>query len=393
MVAIETNTFDAPKGLNVVDLFSGVGGLSLGAARAGFTVRGAIDIDPEAIRAHGCNFPNSVHLKTDVAELTGQSLKRQLGLNAENIAGIIGGPPCQGFSTIGRRDRRDVRNSLFVEFFRIVSETLPKFFLAENVPGLMHNSYRKIRKRAFSFVENKYVILPPMEFAANKYGAATIRTRFFFFGYLPDAMERLTADSFQPDPGTETVYVKDALRGLPTKIDPGWQKEEQSWRVVHPYGEGNYAQRLQEHVPPGVGDSVALGRLKNSSEVSGFLGTAHTPRVANRYANTKCGKYDSTSKAYRLDPDGFCPTLRAGTGPDQGSYQAVRPIHPTEARVITPREAARLQGFPDWFQFSPTKWHSFRQIGNSVSPILAEQIFSVVARALGLTNSSGENYG
>lgn len=370
--------------LKVVDLFSGVGGLSLGSARAGLTVHGAVDFDPEAIRTHARNFPNAVHLKTDVADLTGQSLKRQLGFNAENIAGIIGGPPCQGFSAIGRRDRHDIRNSSFVEFFRIVSEALPKFFLAENVLGLMQERYREIRDEALSFVENKYAILPPLELAAHEYGAATTRTRVFFFGYLPDAMERLTADSFKPAPGTETVYVKDALCGLPTKIDPSWQREEQSWRVIRAYGEGNYVQRLHGHVPPGVGDSVALIRLQNDSEVSGFLGTAHTPQVAKRYANTKCGKYDSTSKAYRLDPDGFCPTLRAGTGPDQGSYQAVRPIHPTEARVITPREAARLQGFPDWFQFSPTKWHSFRQIGNSVSPILAEHIFSVVARALGL---------
>ena len=380
---------DEPSALDVVDLFSGVGGLSLGAARAGLTVRGAIDVDPEAIRAHGCNFPSSVHLNVDIAELTGQSLKRQLGLNAGNIAGIIGGPPCQGFSSIGRGDRRDVRNTSFIEFFRIVSEALPKFFLAENVPGLMRNSYRKIRKRAFSFVEDKYAILPPMKLAANEYGAATTRTRYFFFGYLPDAMGPLTTESFRPTPDTETVYVKDALRGLPMKIDPGWQKEEQSWRVVRLYEEGNYAQRLHGHVPPGVGDPVALVRLENNSEVSGFLGTAHTAKVAERYANTECGKYDSTSRAYRLDPNGFCPTLRAGTGPEQGSFQAVRPIHPTEARVITPREAARLQGFPDWFQFSPTKWHSFRQIGNSVSPILAEQILSVVVRSLGVTNDEG----
>ena len=377
----------------VVDLFSGVGGLSLGSARAGLPVHGAVDVDPEAMRTHARNFPDTFHLKTDVAELTGQSLRHQLGLNTENIAGIIGGPPCQGFSSIGRRDRRDIRNSSFIEFFRIVSEALPKFYLAENVPGLMQDSYREIREKAFSFVENKYAMLPPMKLAAHEYGAATTRTRVFFFGYLPEEMERLTAESFRAVPSTETIYVKDALRGLSTKIDPNWQREEQSWRVVHTYGNGNYTQRLHGHVPPGVGDSVALTRLKNNNEASGFLGTSHTAVVTARYANTKCGKYDSISKACRLDPDGFCPTLRAGTGPDQGSFQAVRPIHPTEARVITPREAARLQGFPDWFQFSPTKWHSFRQIGNSVSPILAEQILRVVARSLGVTEGNGNNHG
>lgn len=79
-----------------------------------------------------------------------------------------------------------------------------------------------------------------------------------------------------------------------------------------------------------------------------------------------------------MDPNAFCPTLRAGTGPEKGSFQAVRPIHFSEARVINPREAARLQGFPDWFVLPNTIWHSFRQIGNSVSPIAAEAILKVI---------------
>lgn len=102
------------------------------------------------------------------------------------------------------------------------------------------------------------------------------------------------------------------------------------------------------------------------------MGTIHTDEVINRYKKLSFGETDKISRSQRLNPNGFCPTLRAGTGSDKGSYQAVRPIHPTQARVITPREAARLQGFPDWFRFHPTKWHSFRQIGNSVSPLVAE---------------------
>jgi DNA (cytosine-5)-methyltransferase 1 len=84
----------------------------------------------------------------------------------------------------------------------------------------------------------------------------------------------------------------------------------------------------------------------------------------------------------KLDPEGYCPTLRAGTGPDRGSFQAVRPIHYLRPRVITPREAARLQGFPDWYQFDQTKWHSFRQIGNSVSPLVAEVVLRRVRKVL-----------
>ena len=368
--------------LNVVDLFSGVGGLSLGAARAGLTVSGAVDIDPKANDAHKTNFPSAVHLEADIADLSGSALRQALHLNGKGVAGIVGGPPCQGFSSIGRRDKDDTRNRAFVDFFRIVSEVLPKFFLVENVPGIMHDTYDELRDEAFSLVDEKYEILPPLHLSANDYGAATNRRRVFFIGYLIDYVDSLTTDSFKAPGDVESVCVKDALHGLPTAIDPNWQKEEQGWQVVRTYGDGNFNERLHGHVPLGVGNQEAINRLSESNEVSGFLGTAHTDAVAKRYAETECGKYDSISKSYRLDPDGLCPTLRAGTGPDQGSFQAVRPIHPTEARVITPREAARLQGFPDWFQFSPTKWHSFRQIGNSVSPILAEHIFGVVAGAI-----------
>ena len=367
---------------NVVDLFCGVGGLSLGCTRAGLPVIGAVDNDREALRAHGLNFPDTIHLEADIAELTGWSLKGKMPTGKGVIAGIIGGPPCQGFSAMGRGHCGDIRNDLFVEFFRIVSEVQPTFFMAENVPGILKNTHDEVRERAMKYVDRDYVVLPPMVMAANEYGTPTLRKRVFFFGYRTDEMGPLTIDDFAPITPSERIYVKDALEGLPVDIDPTWQQERQGWRVVKLYGNGNYAQRLHGHVPAGVGNKSALKRLRDNCEASGFLGTAHSARVIERYANTLCGNYDRISKSYRLDPEGFCPTLRAGTGPELGSFQAVRPIHPTEPRVITPREAARLQGFPDWFQFSPTKWHSFRQIGNSVAPILAEHLFRVVATAL-----------
>jgi DNA (cytosine-5)-methyltransferase 1 len=368
---------------NVIDLFSGAGGLSLGAARAGFAVRGAVDTDQEANAVHRRNFPKTNHLDTSVSDLTGQQLRDSLSLNNGDLTGIIGGPPCQGFSTMGRNDVGDTRNTLFPAFFRIVSEARPKFYLAENVPGIMNERYDNIRTEAFSYVEDDYTRLPPLVVSANEYGAPTTRTRVFFFGYLPDEMERLVEDDFNPPQNAETVHVADALQGLPKTIKPTWQDEDQGWRIVHTDGKGGYATRLRGKVPHGVGDPIALRRLKNESRASGFLGTVHTREVAERYAATEHGQYDHISKSYKLDPNGFCPTLRAGTGPEHGSFQAVRPLHPTQPRVITPREAARLQGFPDWFQFAPTKWHSFRQIGSSVSPIVAEYILSVIRTALG----------
>lgn len=373
---------DETGALNVIDLFSGVGGLSLGAARAGFAVCGAVDFDPKANEAHKINFPKTIHLETDISELTGRSLRHALRLNGNSLAGVIGGPPCQGFSPIGKRNEDDVRNRSFVDFFRIVSEALPKFFLVENVPGILQGKFTSLRDEALSLVDAKYAILDPLPLSAHHFGAATNRKRVFFFGYRSDAVDPLTSDSFAAPSHAEQARVRDALQGLPSKIDPGWQKEEQSWQAVGAYPDGGFGRRLRGHIPPGVGDTVALRRLLHNNEVSGFLGTAHTDEVVRRFAKTKGGSYDPVSRLYRLELNGLCPTLRAGTGSSRGSFQAARPIHPTEDRVITPREAARLQGFPDWFQFSPTKWHSFRQIGNSVSPILAEHIFNVIADSI-----------
>ena len=283
---------------------------------------------------------------------------------------------------MGRRNRNDLRNHLFVDFFRVVQEVQPSFFLVENVPGIMRDDYSAIRDKAFSHLPNKYVVLPPIWATGNSYGAPTSRLRVFFVGYLPDRMGELTEESFLPRETGNDIRVKEALQGLPSFVDPLWQKEEDGWRVCSVWGKGFYASRLQGHIPPDVGNPVALQRLADERKASGNLGTRHSPEVKRRYGRLGLGKSDPISKSQRLDPDGLCPTLRSGTGPELGSFQAVRPIHPSEPRVITPREAARLQGFPDWFTFSPSKWHSFRQIGGSVSPLVAEQLMSTIKRSI-----------
>jgi DNA (cytosine-5)-methyltransferase 1 len=366
----------------VIDVFCGAGGLSLGAARAGFTVLGAVDLDKDAIEAHKRNFPTSVHLQRNVARMSGATLSSEVGLANGELAGLVGGPPCQGFSVIGARDESDARNRLFVHFFRLVAEMRPKFFLAENVPGVMYAAHGKLVKSAMSQVAGHYSILPPLKVAARQYGAPTSRTRIFFIGYLPEHFRPLTIEDFSPPARVRSVHVKEALKGLPGRISQDWQSEDQGWRTVQHSGRSYYGSRLRGHVPPGVGDIEALRRLRRERLVSGCLGTAHSAKVARRYERIEAGRRDPVSRSPRLRPDGFCPTLRAGTGFDHGRFQAVRPLHPTQARVITPREAARLQGFPDWYQFAPSKWHSFRQIGSSVSPIVAERLLAAVRSAL-----------
>ena len=118
-------------------------------------------------------------------------------------------------------------------------------------------------------------------------------------------------------------------------------------------------------------------RLRASDGLfSGHRATTHADKTVQRFSTVRPGQMDKVGRHPRLDWRGQCPTLRAGTGAERGSYQAVRPIHPDHDRVITVREAARLQGFPDVHRFHPTIWHSFRMIGNSVSPNYGRSRFS-----------------
>lgn len=368
------------KKLKIIDLFSGAGGFGLGAKRAGFDIAGSIEIDPQAISVHKTNFPKSPLWEKDISILSGSEMLRNFDLKVGEVDGIIGGPPCQGFSLMGHRDICDPRNHLFTRFFEIVNDAGPKFFLAENVLGILSSKNSQLIEQAQSMIKNKYEVLPPIRLVATKFGVPTTRERVFFFGYLKDHMNRVVAEDFLPK-DMEPVCVKDALKGLPEKIDPLWIREEDGWQTIKKVVAGDFGSKLYDQIPDGVGDEEAIRRLKENCEVSGCLGTRHTRAVLDRYATIKPGEVDPVSKSSRLKYKGFCPTLRAGTGSDKGSYQAVRPLHPTKNRVITPREAARLQGFPDWFQFHSTKWHSFRQIGNSVSPILAEHILRVIKEA------------
>lgn len=363
--------------MKVIDLFAGVGGLSLGAARAGFDVSAAVEIDSHAIETHHVNFPNARHFMDDVSSIDGKELLKSI--NLESLDCLIGGPPCQGFSSIGKGNVDDVRNELYFHFFRIINEIRPLCFLAENVPGIMNEKYDPIRNKALSLIKDDYYILPPLKVKASDYGAPTTRTRIFFIGYKKTlGKDLLDIKQFTPKKAERMITVGDALAGINFMVEPSWQTDAEAWHKVERHFKGSFYDKLWGEIPSGVGDKETLYKLKQG-KVSGFLGTLHSDEVQKRYNNLQFGEIDRISKSKRLDPNGFCPTLRAGTGKEKGSFQAVRPIHPYQPRVISPREAARLQGFPDWFKFHPTKWHSFRQIGNSVCPIVAEAMLLPLA--------------
>lgn len=373
-------------------MFAGAGGLSLGAARAGFNVIAAVELDSHAMASHITNFPNSIHIQRDIMELNGQTLIELAGVEAESIVGIIGGPPCQGFSNIGHGDINDKRNQLFEKFFILIKQLRPAFFVAENVPGIMNSKYDSIREKAFSHVRDEYHLLSPISINASEYGAPTTRTRYFFIGFrdhpsiLPFTIEDIEHMKVAID---EQTIVRAALEGLPQNIYCHGNRSGIRTLLTDYYDPNAkhlqtdfFYQRVTGMRPLGIGDDEYIRHYETLHEINGCFPTRHTALVRRRYATLTYGQQDRISKSTRLNPQGFCPTLRAGTGPDKGSFQAVRPIHYKHPRVITPREAARLQGFPDWYKLPDTIWHGFRQIGNSVSPIVAERVLGAIFQKL-----------
>jgi len=369
-------------GPKVCDLYAGVGGISLGACRAGFHLSAAVEWDEIALSTHANNFPKSKHLQADVSKLTGRELLRQAGLSRGELAGLVGGPPCQGFSVMGKRRIDDERNDLFADFFRLVSEARPKFFLAENVPGILDSRYDRMRAIALRQVAKEYVTLSPMVVKASEFGAPTTRTRVFFFGYLKNAFKKDLVEGDFVHSQISPVFVREALRGLPAFISPAWQEEEDGYRKLRNYEETEFLHRAANVIPCNVGHSNTIDMLLSKDIVTGCLGTIHRPDVIRRFDRLKAGQQDKIGKMIRLNPNGFCPTIRAGTTKEHGHFQSLRPVHYSQPRVITPREAARLQTFPDWFSFHGTRYHSFRQIGNSVPPLVAEKLLATVLKAL-----------
>lgn len=363
----------------IVDLFCGCGGFGLGAELAGFHTVAAIDVDETLQSAYKRNFPKTNVVKADLSKI-GESDWESILEGVGNVDGIIGGPPCQGYSRMGAGDVCDSRRLLIMDFFRHVNILSPKFFVMENVEGLLDTKNIGQLQKAISSVDEKYTVLEPLVIDASLYGAPTKRKRVIVVGFDSERISGVNKELFFSL--NDVVTVRDAISDIPEPIQQSGDSEDFGWSKYKSIDVlSEYAKLLRAEPPEGLGDPEAIRRLRQN-EVSGNFVTVHSERVQERYASIEPGKADPVSKSKKLSWDGLCPTLRAGTGADKGSHQAVRPLHPDFGRVITVREAARLQGFPDWFCFHPAKWHSFRMIGNSVSPVVSRAILSKIFMAI-----------
>lgn len=367
-----------------MDLFCGVGGMSLGFEQAGFDIVAAIDSDPIHFETYSKNFPMCRTLCADLSNLSGDDIRLQTGLGERQVDVLFGGPPCQGFSIIGKRCFDDPRNSLLYDFARLVSELRPCYFVVENVQGLLFGKAATIIREFLSRIEEfSYSFVEPVKVLdAIDYGVPQRRRRVFILGYMkglpaPEYPTPSLDNGCYTGPSRPTVW--DAIGDLPNIDD---FRELLQSDVYH--GEldaTSYYSRILRGDTRDLDDN-SYTRHKNGYGLSGCLRTVHTPETVRRFAATEPGTYEPVSQFYRLTKDGCAPTLRAGTGRSHGSFTAPRPIHPVYPRCISVREAARLHSFPDWFCFHPTKWHGFRQVGNSLPPFLAREVAKSIQNCL-----------
>jgi DNA (cytosine-5)-methyltransferase 1 len=381
----------------VVDLFAGAGGLSLGFEQAGYEVAAAVELDPVHAAVHEYNFPYSATMCRSVVGLTGDEIRRAAGIGSRSINAVIGGAPCQGFSMMGKRALDDPRNLLVSEFARIVLELQPRFFVLENVAGLTVGDHRKFLDEIVQEFEGSYLVLMPYRvLQAAEFGVPQSRKRLFLIGAqegvpLPSYPAPITgAGSMKGMPRESELplspTVWDAIGDLPDADD--YDELFDGDAVLAEFGEpSDYAAALRglRRDPTDFSHT----REFDAKLLTSSMRTVHTELSRARFAATAPGSTEDVSRFLRLHPEGICNTLRAGTASDRGAHTSPRPIHPKLSRVITVREAARLHGYPDWFRLHATKWHGFRQIGNSVPPPLARAVAASLLAADGIIPTKG----
>lgn len=359
-----------------IDLFAGAGGLSLGFEQAGFDVAAAVEIDPIHCAVHQYNFPHTHTLCASVTDLKGDHLRRVAQLGDRDIDVVFGGAPCQGFSMIGKRILDDPRNHLVGHFVRLVQELRPRYAVFENVRGLTQGQHVKFLQQLIAELAHAgyQVTLPYQVLNAADYGVPQDRRRLFLL-----AARHGQTPLHYPEPSLQRPTVMDAIGDLP---DADGHAELQyteavacQWQTRAPYA------RILRGLQPDPAD-FSHPRRFDRDLLSASLRTEHTALSMSRFGLTAPGATEPVSRFRRLPPDGLCHTLRAGTDSARGAFTSPRPIHPLLPRVITVREAARLHSFPDWFRLHATKWHGFRQIGNSVPPLLGRAVAQSVAHAL-----------
>lgn len=361
--------------LRCVDLFSGAGGFSIGLGEAGFESIYAVEIDPSAVATYRANHPGTFVFDDNISDVEAEDIKTQLKLKSGDLELLVGGPPCQGFSTVGKKNEFDSRNQLFKHYFRIVAALRPKFVVFENVTGFK----RMYNGGAFSAVCEEfraldYDVEARILNAAN-FGVPQLRERTIVLGVPRGAKVPWPTETHDTGKGSSmflkaALTMEQALGDLPT-VKSGASATEYASSPKTEYQKlmrGN-VRHLTEHEGPNHGESL-LRVIHNVPKGGSINDIPEEFRPKSGFANTYA----------RLWWDRPATTITRNFGTPSSS----RCIHPILDRGLTTREGARLQSFPDDYKFIGTRTSKNLQIGNAVPPLLAQAIGESLKQALGV---------
>lgn len=361
-----------------IDLFAGCGGLSLGFEQAGFDIAAAVEIDPIHAAAHEYNFPYAKTICADIKNINGSDIRRLASIGDRDVDIVFGGAPCQGFSMIGKRALDDPRNQLIGHYLRIVNDIRPKYCVLENVKGLTVGKHAQFLAELIDELKkiNYKVLLPYRVLNAANYGVPQNRERLFLIAARED--QKLPVYPMQNE---DRVTIQEAISDLPD-ADHYEQLLSDDSVPVRWQTRCGYARQLRGQTPDPT--NFGYDREFDQNLLTASWRTIHGGVSQARFLAAPQGQTEPHSRFFKLAWGGQCNTLRAGTDSARGGFTSPRPIHPVLPRVITVREAARIHSYPDWFRFNKTKWHGFREIGNSVPPRLARAVGSALIDALGI---------
>jgi len=340
---------------NALDLFSGAGGFSLGLERAGFRVGLGVDSWPIAAKTYAANFNHPIWC-TDLSDACGSDLLDGAGMRQGQLDLVVGGPPCQGFSIQRIGTDQDARNSLVTVYARLIRELGPRLFILENVPGLLGTRGRPLLDAFLLIVREAGFETSVHVVNAADYGVPQQRKRVIVLGWRVHD----TAAFELPQPAAESAQrrtVMQAIGDMPAAALPG----EVGSDPLHKQSRlSALNQERLKHIPPGGGMEDLPVYLRATCHKAG------ASKIGHRYVYG------------RLAPDRPASTITARFD----SFTRGRFAHPFENRNITLREGARLQTFPDSFEFVGNQEEIAAQIGNAVPPLLAEALVAGARAAL-----------
>ena len=343
-----------------------------------------VEVDPLTARYYQYNHPGT-RVLTKRVDL---SIARELAAAVpagRDLAVVAGGPPCQGFSWAGRQRVDDDRNTEIARFSAMVLALRPLAFIMENVRGILTHGAAELEaaRRALC---TSYLVGEPQLLDSADFGVPQARQRVFLVGIRQDVGVAL--EPIRPDTEASPT-VADAILDLPV-ASPGAEFAACGILFSRP-PQSRFAREMRgcvrspdDHYRPPAWDERYC---------TNAVPTRHGRAVRERFKRLAPGERDPVGRVRRLEPNGVSATIRAGTDAEYGSRSAPRPIHPFEDRVLTTRECARLQSFPDWYLFHPTKWHGNQQVGNAVPPLVARAVGFRVLQALGLEVSLSDELG